>query len=54
MAAPASDCLTGEALQNTADAIMGGGIVGARVTVSCADGRPDHADGGGRGQVRRD
>ena len=31
--------------------IMGGGIVGARVTVRCVDGRPGHADGGGRGAL---
>ena len=30
---------------------MGGRIVGARVTVSCADGGPDGADGGGRGAL---
>ena len=44
---PTSNGLAGEALQNAADAIMGGGIVGARVTVSCADGRPDRAVGAG-------
>ena len=49
-AAPAR-CLTGEALQNAADAIMGGGIGGSRVTVSCGDGGPDGADGGGRGAL---
>ena len=48
---PRPDCLAGEALQNAADAIMGGGIVGAGITVSCADGRPDGADGGGRGAL---
>ena len=48
---PRPTALAGEALQNAADAIMGGGIVGARVTVSCADGRPDRADRGGRGAL---
>ena len=43
--------LADEALQNAADAMMGGGIVGAGITVSCADGRADGADGGGRGAL---
>lgn len=36
-------------LEHPADAIMAGGIVGALVTVSCADGGTGHADGCGCG-----
>ena len=47
----AADGLAGEALQNTTDTIMGGGIVGALVPVDGSDGGPDGADGGGRGAL---
>ena len=43
--------MAGEALQNAADAIMAGRIVGARVDVAGADRGADRADGGRGGAL---
>ena len=48
---PPARRLAGEALQNAADAIMAGRIIGARVDVAGADRGADGADGGRGGAL---